>query len=272
MEQKAKALVYLDTGRYISLESLKYFYLAGFFFTLFMLIASIAGKVLFPIMSMLIWTVLYWVFIGILSSKRVKKTFQLRFLVNGISSVFMSALFLLFGFSIILTSGMLPAESVLWLTVIYILFSVLYCAVVVVGVHKGVFGKINEKSQNKTFMMISAMAGAFIPCTGAVGVFVSRFVKNIAGADVQAILAFFGFIYILFATILGYINFVQYYYCKKYSITCDENGNSTSPKLEPPPKKKKGELNIIVKVLIRILLVLAALFVVFLFIGILSSF
>lgn len=44
---------------------------------------------------------------------------------------------------------------------------------------------------------------------------------------------------IIFLPAVAHINFVQYFYCKKYAIDCDEAGNKTSPALERRPKAAK---------------------------------
>lgn len=46
-------------------------------------------------------------------------------------------------------------------------------------------------------------------------------------------------ILVIFIPALAHINFVMYYYCKKYGINCDEHGNTTSPKLERGPSKSE---------------------------------
>ena len=51
----------------------------------------------------------------------------------------------------------------------------------------------------------------------------------------------FGKILVIFLPILAHINFVQYFYCKKYKIYCDESGDTTSPDLEYHKKTKRNK-------------------------------
>ena len=110
MEEKVRNFIYLDTKRYISLSFLKVFYWKVLIIPIIMIVMGIAGKSLFPLVSIAVWSLLWWIFVLILQSKRVKKTFELRFLVNGILGLFVSSLFWILYIAINLVSDAPFAE------------------------------------------------------------------------------------------------------------------------------------------------------------------
>ena len=101
MKEKARDLIYLDTGRYISLSGLKKSFKATLIFPAMMIVLGIMAvnangftfRAVFPILSGIVWSLLYYIFVSVIESEKTKKTFELRFLVNGISGVFLSLLF-----------------------------------------------------------------------------------------------------------------------------------------------------------------------------------
>ena len=90
MREKVCNLIYLNPGNYISLESLKILYwgiiIIPFFMVLIGIVAinmiGVSWRSLFPIVSIVIWSILYWTFVLTIQSKKTKKTFKLRFLVK----------------------------------------------------------------------------------------------------------------------------------------------------------------------------------------------
>ncbi len=155
MKEKAKDLIYLDSNRYISIQSLRVLYLAIIIIPFTMVIwgavaihtVGVNFKSLLPIISIAIWSLLYWTFVLIIQNR--KKTFELRFLVNGVSGLLISSLFwiLYASLSIIADEPIIGFDFLLWLLIFYLLFSAIYIGLVVLGVHKGIFKKIKEKSK-----------------------------------------------------------------------------------------------------------------------------
>lgn len=249
MKEKARDLIYLDTKRYVSIDSLRVFYWASIIIPVMMIVAGIVAinanglswKSLFPILSIAIWSLFYWMFVLIIQSKKIEKTFHLRFLVNGISGVFVSSLFwiLYTSFNLVADYPLAGFDFSLWLLFFYLLFSFLYIGLVAFGVHKGVFKKIKEKSQTPKALAISAFCAAILPSAGSLGMYISRVSRNHANESVQNVLITVVLVLIMFLPILAHINFVQYFYCKKYEIFCDEYGDTKSPNLEWQ-KKVKG--------------------------------
>ncbi len=251
MDKKVKNLIYLDTNRYISLSSLKTFYWASIILPIMMIVMGVVSiklngvnwKSIFPLASVFIWSLLYWIFIFIIQSKKTKKTFELRFLVNGISGLFLFSLFLLLYTSINLVADktIVGFDFSLWILFFYLIFSIIYIALIILGVHKGIYKKIREKSQTPKALAISAFCTAIFPSMGVLGMYTSRALREYASVSVQNVVGTVCLVLVVFIPILGHINFVQYYYCKKYKILCDENGDTTSPELEPQVKLSKNK-------------------------------
>ncbi len=252
MREKVKELIYLDTNRYISINSLRIFYWAIIIIPLIMVVFGIAAintigvnwRSLFPLISIGIWSLLYWTFVLTVQGRK-KKTFELRFLVNGISGLLISSLFWILYASLRLLENapVIGFDFLLWISLFYLLFSILYIGLVILGVHKGVFKKIKEKSQTPKALAISAFFSAILPSAGAMGMYASRIFRAHASVAMQDIVGTFALVLLIFLPALAHINFVQYFYCKKYEILCDENGDTTSPNLERKRKAKKIKVN-----------------------------
>ena len=148
MREKALDLIYLDTKRYISLNSLRVFYWAIIIIPFMIVVWGVASinmigltcKSLFPLISIVVWSSLYWIFVLTIQSSKTKKTFELRFLVNGISGLFISSLFWILYTSFILVADdpIVGFDFSLWILFFYLLFSTLYIGLVIFGVHKGI--------------------------------------------------------------------------------------------------------------------------------------
>lgn len=249
IKDNARDLIYLDTRRYMSLDNLRVFYWAIIIIPIIMVTWGIAAiytvgvnlRSLFPLISIGLWSLFYWLFVLIIQSPKVKKTFELRFLVNGISGLLISSLFWIIyaSLSLLDNNPIIRFDFSLWILFLYLLFSVFYIVLVVLGVHKGIFKKIKEKSQTPKALAISAFFSAILPSAGVMGMYTSKMLRAHASDDVQDIVGTVALILVIFAPILAHINFVQYYYCKKYKILCDEHGDTTSPYLERKTKEKK---------------------------------
>ena len=243
MREKVKNLIYLDTQRYMSIDNLMAFYWGILIIPFFMIVMGVASiqvsgvswKTLFPIVSTIVWSFIYWLFVLIIKSNHVKKTFTLRFIVNGISGLLLSSLFMIFFFSLVFSSDtpFLSVDFVFWVMVFYVIFSLVYMVLIILCVQKDFFAAIREKTQTKTFIIISAFFCGVMPGAGVSGMYISRVMRSYVEIDVQYTVMVVLSLVLIFIPALAHINFIQYYYCKKYGITCDENGNDTSPALEP---------------------------------------
>lgn len=251
MKENIEALIYLDSKRYISIQKLRVSYWAFLSLSSIMIVFGIAAinsiglnwKSLFPLISFVVWSLFYWIFVLTLQSNKTKNTFELRFLVNGISGLLISSLFwaLFASVSLFHNNPLIGFDFSLLLLIFYLLCSVLYIGLVVWGVHKGVFRKIKEKSQTPKVLAASAFFSAILPNAGIMGIYSARILRKHASVAAQDIIGMFSIISIIFLPILAHINFVQYFYCKKYKIICDEYGDTTSPMLEYHKKTKRNK-------------------------------
>lgn len=249
MKEKALDLVYLDSGRYPSLKSMKSFFWGILLLQIFMIgIGFVAlkkygmtAKGLFPFITFGAWIVGYWTFIFIIQSKRVKKTFPLRFLVSGIEGLFFSFIFYSFiaSFNSVADTPFFDGAFALRTPIIYLLVSAFYVAGAVILAHRGYYRKIKEKSRTAKALKMSAFFGALIPISGTIGMSVRRAFFSHAGAGTISVMMALFVAIVIYVPALSNINFLNYYYCKKYNITCDEDGETTSPLLEPQKKEKR---------------------------------
>lgn len=271
MREKVKSLIYLDAERYIDIGSVKILPWATIILPFSVIIGSSALQWTGMLVAACICFFSSLILVRLLQSSRIKKTFRLRFLVNGIVSLYMFVEFSLF---ILMVSMALNTAIMLWLLSAVVAFILLYICIIVCMVHSNSFKSINNVKANRKFQKVSMIAGMLLPASGSIGYFVSKSRNSIdtitstIKIDAACILTSF----VLVAISLGFINFVQYFYCVKYGINCDERGKNHSPCLEYTPKKKKRlkdneKLSLLVKILIGILCVLAAFFVAHFIIG-----
>lgn len=142
-------------------------------------------------------------------------------------------------FNLAATTPFLSFDFFLWILGFYLLFSLIYVIAIILCVHKGVFAWIKEKGKTKTALIISTVFGELIPVFAVLGMHSSRLMRAHASISTQYTVMTIITILMIFIPALAHINFVQYYYCKKYGINCDEHGNTTSPKLERGPSKSE---------------------------------
>lgn len=248
MKENVRDLIYLDSKRYISIQSLRVLYWAISIIPFIMIIWGIVAintiglnwMSLFPLISIAAWSLLYWAFVLTVQGRKTK-TFELRFLVNGVSGLLISSLFwiLYASLSLLENAPVIGFDFLLWILLFYLIFSALYIGSVVLGVHKGVFKKMKERSQTPKALAISAFFTAILPSTGAMGMYVSRILRAHASVAIQDIVGHSALVLVIFLPMLAHINFVQYFYCKKHKISCDEHGNTTSPNLEYHKKRNR---------------------------------
>ena len=236
MEDKVREFIYLNSKNYFSLKSMKAFYWITFIIPFFMMVIGIASIVLFTIISIVIYSIAYWFFVGVISSRHVKKTFELRFLTNGFMGVAISSLLIMFFISFGIISNIIKLDFVLCFFLFYVIFIFIYVALIILGIHKMIFKKIKEKSKTKSAVMLSIIGAILIPISGMVGISISRLLRTTTSENVRDIIGIIAFVLAIFLSSLSYINFVQYFYCKKYKIICDEHGEATSSLLEPQKK------------------------------------
>ena len=188
-----------------------------------------------------------------------KNNYALRFLSDGIVNMLLSSLFLPSAYTILCATDC-DTDFVKYGTLIsYVMFIILH---VVLMLCHSKFDKYQHTNQSLETKRTSLFIGSLIPISGTIGMIVARIIfgafdfKN--QVAVYVVFVAFTIVSLLFS--LGYVNFVKYYYCKKYRIICDENGDTMSSNLEPKKKDKKKktrkqvlkgkEMNIFFKILL----------------------
>ena len=141
---------------------------------------------------------------------------------------------MIFFFSLVFSSDtpFLSVDFVFWVMVFYVIFSLVYMVLIILCVQKDFFAAIREKTQTKTFIIISSFFGGVMPGAGVSGMYISRMMRSYVEIDVRYTVMVVLSLVLIFIPALAHINFIQYYYCKKYGIACDENGNDTSTALD----------------------------------------
>lgn len=270
MREKARKFVYTNTGNYISYDFLKVFYWYIFIIPFFMIVMGtylinlegVSSKALFPIVSIAIWSLLYWGLVFTIKNRHIKNTFELRFLVNGAIGISISSLMWIFfaSWNLIADNPFLRFDVFLWIIPIYIVISLLYVMSIVLGVHRGI--NVVARMKNKTIPALTTS----ISIASGLGLIVSRFLRETVGIKIQHIVMIIGSITLIFVPLLAHINFVQYFYCKKYNIKCDENGDTTSPDLQPvniDEAKNKALCRTCLRIFLSLIGVMITIFVVF---------
>lgn len=242
MRDKAQKMVYLNSENYISFQFLNRFYWYIFIIPFFMLIMGvnlinhngITGKSLFPILSMLIWTFAYWGMVWTIKSHHTKKTFELRFLVNGTVGFFISSLMWLFfaSWNLMSDKPFLDFNVFIWMIPAYLIISAIYIFSIVVSTCNGIYSKLRSKSKVIISIPLTISTVAFS------GVLVSRFLSKNTNLNIQHIIMTICTVVLVFVPSLFHVNYVKYYYCKKYNITCDANGDNKSQNLYPMKKEQ----------------------------------
>ena len=251
-----KHFVFNDAERYISLGLLKQLAGAYTFISVFALVCVFFGKALLWNIALLVLTLLY--IAGVLWFQKICdkiNSFSLRFLVNGISAFMLSIYFLLLAFSFLSLEG----YPVIWYLIILLCYLALissYNFFTVLNVRNGRYSRKRAVKKNKL---------AFWVTTGALaGVNFIRLLKQSEDENINKIsIAIFGCCVISFLSELGTVNFLKYYYCKKYLLTCDESGNNASLLLTHYDKKNKlKKKQSVMKVLFIIFIILVAIFLI----------
>lgn len=241
MEEKTREFVYYNADNYISFYALRMLFRVSLFIHSIIMVVGIYAintfgvtwRTLFPIFAAVIWCLLYLIFICKVA--RAKKTFELRFLVNGISGLFVSSLvwLLVSSFGVMQEYEEKPYgfDFCLWVLFFYIIFSVIYVFLIVSGVHKGVYKKAKGEIQKTKAFDGASLHAAIIPAVGLICVYISEMLRGDVSKNAKDIFFMIGFVVLMFIFAEANMYFVQYFYCKKCKIFCDENGNTSSPGL-----------------------------------------
>ncbi len=239
LKKKATDFVYLSTKTYLSISHLLTVAILPVMILHITYMLGIGNNIWGPLIFMGSISVLYALFVFFIVKGKIRNTFPLRFLVNGISLMFLTILFpgLFFSFCLIAEPNCM--KILLFFIATYILFVALYLGLTVIGVHVGIYGRVRRFNNMPAVIAVNTVLSSLIPVSGAIGMWHGRELRQVLTVNEQVNALFVYGAVLAFILSLGHVNFVQYYYCIKYSILCDENGDTTSPKLIPA---KKAEL------------------------------
>ena len=129
MKENIIDFVYLSTKTYISLRQFKKMIYAFGFFSLLIFGISMALENQMLMIAAISFFCAYGIFVAIINSNHVKKTFQLRFLTNGIAAVFLLYFAVLFLSTVLLLEPKLTGY-LLPISIAYLLFLVLFFTVI----------------------------------------------------------------------------------------------------------------------------------------------
>ena len=241
--EKARDFVEFTNGRRkpFSLSAMNGFYSISVFFTILIGFLAFAGlirngftwDILFLAAAISTWHFLYFSFKNKILLKIASNQSQVEykfFAIGAFGGFFASIMWLLYiGADIMmyeLVDGFIYAGLMLLL---YLISSVLYVEIIILFVNKGAYAKATKIIKSRTYLTISAFTTAMTVPIVVLLMSLKRLIDHIVSQETSNIL----FTLSAFCVVLGCVffqdEFVAYYYCKKYKISCDENGNFTLP-------------------------------------------
>ncbi len=222
--EKAKSYVYYYCENYISLSAVKGLRIVYSFLTYIFIVYGILSDIFLPYSITLFLLTVFYFAATALFAKNVKKydSFPLRFLVNGIEAMFMDLYFLILLYMPLPNVSGGTAVNLI-LTALIIVFNLSYIGITVLLVKKGKY--LNKKHN---YGAVMALGGGV---TGSVGMCIARLVTHNVSERASEIFFKSVLFFIVLVLSVGTANFLKYRWCKKYGITCDENGKASSPAL-----------------------------------------
>lgn len=182
-------------------------------FAFFSFIAMIYGVVLggiflVPTISMVLSTIVYIVLIRIL--KRREETYALSFMCSGVASLFLVLILLLFAilFLMLKNAGFWYNVFVTG-TFLFIILAYFALTFRAIRLDRYQNKKTRQKNNVATLALFGAVLGTWIAHTFLFGL----------EQDTAITLSIFAWLSLSLVSSIGLINFVKYYYVKKYSIT-----------------------------------------------------
>lgn len=260
MENKIRNYIYQNDTNYTSYNSMKYLFVCIFLF-----LSLIIGT--FATVAKLWWGLCILIFLDItfllylIVLPHIKKTYKLRFLSEGIIDTLLSFLFLSSAFIVLFSTECDSAGLTYGTLISYLLFTILYFVYTVCYSRSGVFQSPNNVTPKNNLIFL----GMLIPFSGIIGMIIARIIFKTFYFDnqVAVYICYTIFLLVSFLFLLGCSNYIKYYYCIKYEVLCDKNGNENSPELESRKttrknsvaSKKAKKIPTLIKIIIGIVLV-----------------
>lgn len=270
--------IYYYAKNYTSLEILQWMIGVYAFLTFFACVASIMSNTLINGIIMVFLTLLYTIVVLVFQKKADQvNSFSLRFLVTGIFGAFSAIYFLLFACTFLDATrhGTLPSKAVLLL--LLLLFTFIFHFTVLRNVIKGRYTEKNMKKPKVSKVVVLCASIGTVLGISAARLFAPILAKHQAVVAGILVLGFTG-VGCLFA--IGTTQLWAYYFCKKFGITCDEDGENTSillthydkvPKQKMSKRKIKKKMSPLKKAFLIILLVIVAILTILAVIGYLAG-
>lgn len=242
MENKIRNYVYQNDTNYTSYDSMKYLFVCIFLF-LSLIIGTFATvvKLWWGLCILLFLDISFLLFMIVIP--RMKKTYQFRFLSEGIVDTLLSLLFLSSAFILLFSTGCGSAGLTYGTLISYLLFTTSFFFYSICYSRSNVFRTHDSTPPQKNLIFL----GVLIPFSGTIGMITAKvifktfdFNNQVATYICYTILTLVSFLFSL-----GYSNYLKYYYCIKYKILSDSNGDSNSPELEHEKKQKKRKSSVL---------------------------
>lgn len=239
---KVKSFVYFGAEIYSSRSVLKNAAIALIFVDLLIGVIIYFRNLIAYGICVIIFTLLYILFVLIVCNKKTVKSFQLRFLTTAISGILLAIHFLLYAYIVLNETNNNMLYTILITLSIAVFASLFLSLLIVFSIKKGYFVKAYKIQKSPIFVVINNISLILIPVSGLIGAASTRIMRNHFGINSEAGAYIGGIIFVIVsigALLASIFRIFQYYYARKFAITCDENGDTTSPGLELPPKIKK---------------------------------
>ena len=173
-----------------------------------------------------------------------KNTYPMRFLSDWIVDMLLSWLFLNSAFVVLCETKCATNFVVIGTLISYTIFLLLSISWMIKRSKSDVYKKYAQAGNIKRPMDI--VVASIIPVSGTIGFVIGRIITRGLNIEknINAYLAFAIFVVVSMYFSLGHVNLLKYYYCIKYKITCDQQGNATSQFLFPDKKTKTRSKNV----------------------------
>ena len=259
MGNKIRNYVYQNDTNYTSYDSLKYLFVCIFLFLSF-----IIGT--FATVAKLWWGLCILIFLNtsfllyMMVVPRIKKTYKFRFLSEGIVDTLLSLLFLSSAFILLFSTGCDSAGLTYGTLISYLLFTTMLFVYNICYSRSIIFRTRDNTPHKKSLIFL----GTLIPLSGTTGMIVAKVIFKTFDFNnqVATYICYTILILVSFLFSLGYSNYLKYYYCIKYKILCNGDGDENSPELEhekkrktPVISKKVSKIHMLLKIIIGVVLV-----------------
>ncbi len=233
MKDNIKSFVYYGSENYISLSSLRLMVPGAYLFMSFIvLVPSIVLRK--PIIGIIFLSLViaYAIVAYTFHLWCPKPSFACRFGMSAFSSLSLSVIFQAWAYLFLLAVGLIDAWDILIAVAFQVMASVACFLIANVKIKRGAYLK---KLSFKTTICVGGISSASFA-----GIHFSRTVLDGVSQQTASIIVMVCTILIsVICSSAGTMHLMKLYFCKKYEITCDKNGDTISELLilEKKPRK-----------------------------------